>query len=270
MDENKNFNEENLEETIPETVEKAEEAIEEVIEKAEETVEEVIEEAEDAVEEVLEKAEEIEAKIPQPIKKNKKLGAIIAIVVAVLAVVIGAVTSQMDFNKYNNLGYINVSGQTVQDVLDVQNMELSEFLEMYGLPEDMPATTYIESAQYLMTMDKFAEIVGLSLDEVKTTLKMPEHVTGDFTFGDAEGEILLKDYVGEENIENVKVQYGLDSSVNGETKWGDVRNHIHQVQYDVRLAEEKAAAEKAKEAEKQEQPVTDAVDDAEGTEATAE
>ena len=45
------------------------------------------------------------------------------------------------FNKYNRLGYVDVSGRTVAQVAEEQGMDVDEFLEQFDLPSDMPGNT---------------------------------------------------------------------------------------------------------------------------------
>lgn len=250
MDENKNL--ENLEENeaLEEVSEKAE-AIEEIAEEAaeaiEENVEAVIDEAAEVVEEAVETLEAADAE-PVEIKKGSKVGAIVAVVLAIVVVAAAVITSNMEFNKYNKLGYVDISGRTVQDLLDAQGMELEEFLTMYELPADMPADTTEAAAYYCIPVKKIAEMYGMDFATMKETLKIPETVTENTPWGEAEGEIALADYVGAENIESFKSQYGLGDEITAETKWKEIRNTVDNVQKEQREAQEKAAEEAAKKA----------------------
>ncbi len=245
MDENKNL--ENLEENeaveaVEEIVEETAEAVEEVAEEATQDVEAVIDAAAEAVEEAVEKLEPVE------IKKGSKIGAIVAVVLAIVVVAAAVITSNMEFNKYNKLGYVDISGRTVQDLLDAQGMELEEFLTAYGLPADMPADTTEAAAYYCIPAKKVAEMYGMDFATMKETLKIPETVTEDTPWGEAEGEIALSDYVGAENVDAFKSQYGLGDEVTAETKWKEIRNTVDIAQKEQREAQEKAAEEAAKKA----------------------
>lgn len=255
MDENKNFD--NLEENAEEVTEEANEAAETV----EEVVEEIAEEAEGAVSEVAEVAEDaIEAAIePESIKKGSKVGTIIAVVVAVVVVAAAVLTSVIETNKYNKMGYVDISGLTVQDLLDQQGMSLEDFLAMYDLPADMPADTTEAAAFYNIPMAKMAEMNGTDFATIKEALKFPETVTEETPWGVAEGELKLKDYIGD-NLDRFKEQYGLGDEVTGETQWKEVRTVVDMAQKKAR-EEQKAAMEEA--AKNAEEPAEEPADDAE-------
>lgn len=231
MDENKNFD--NLEETTEEAVETNEEIVEEAIEEVE---------TEQTAAEVEPQADAIEIAEPEEIKKGSKIGVVIAVAAAVIVIAAAIITSMMETNKYNKLGYIDISGKTVQDIIDAQGMELSEFLEMYSLPADMPADTTESAAYYTIPTKKIAEMYGMDFDTLKTSLNIPDTVTEDTTWGEAEGEIALADYVGEDNLASFKEQYGLGDEVTGETKWKEIRTIVDTKQKEAREAQEAAEA----------------------------
>lgn len=232
MDENKNLENEVIEETTEEVVETVEETAEEVAETAEEVVEEA---AEVAAEPVVEVAEEV--------KKGSKKGAIIAVVVALVIIVTAVVTSMMDFNKYNKMGYVDISGKTVQDIADAQGVTLAEFLEAYHLPEDMPGDTTEAAAYYTIPTGIVAEMNGLDFETLKTMLKLQDTVTEETPWGEAEGGILLADYIGgADKVDAFKEQYGLGDEVTAETPWGEIRNTVDTITLEKRKAEEAAAA----------------------------
>lgn len=232
MDENMNYQNE-AEETAEEVeaVETAEE-----IEETEECTECGC--AECACEPVLEE--------PAKIKKGSKAGAIIAVVVAAV-VIAAAIITQNDglyglfsTNKYNKMGYVDISGKTVQDILDEQGMELSEFLESYDLPEDMPSNTYESVAYYMIPVKRIAEMYGMDFATMKSVLPFPDSVTEDTPWGEAEGEITVGAYIGEDNLDTFRETYGLPETVTAETKWKEIRNTVDEVQKKQR---EEAAAQ---------------------------
>ena len=239
MEENKNL--ENLEETVEEV---AEEIAEEVAETAEEDAVEACECAECAQKE------------PEEIRKSSKVGAIIAVIVAVVVVATAVITSNMDFNKYNKMGYINVSGTTVGEQIAYANMTLEDFLTQGGLPEDMTEDTYWDAAIALMPMENFSKLMfNADFETVKAGLGLPEEVTAETTFGDAQGMMTVAELfnIDETSIEGFISQYGLDETVTPETQWKDIRQKVEAVQLEQRLAEEKAAAEAEKAQEEAEE-----------------
>lgn len=244
MEENKNLENEMVEETTEEVVETVEEVIETAEETVEEAVEEVIEEAAEVVEDAEEVVEEAIEEIPEEVKKGSKKGAIIAIVVALVVIVLAVATSTMEFNKYNKMGYVDISGKTVQDVADAQGVTLAEFLEAYKLPSDMPGDTTEAAAYYTIPTGVVAEMNGLDFATLKAMLKLQDDVTEETPWGEAEGGILLADYIGgADKVDAFKEQYGLGDEVTAETPWGEIRNTVDTVTLEQRKAEEAAQAE---------------------------
>ena len=228
MDENKNFNEEEIVEATEEVAE---------VEATEEVVEEVP------------ATEEVAAEEPVAKKKGSKAGAIIAVIVAIIVIAAAVVTSTMDFNKYNKLGYVDISGKTIGELATEQGISLEEFLATYSLPEDMPENTTEAAAYYSIPVGKIAEMYGMDLAAMKEQLKLGDDVVAETPWGVAEGEVLVVDYIGAENIDAFKEQYGFGDEVNDQTKWKEIRNIVDQVQKDARIASEEAAAAAAAEAE---------------------
>ena len=243
MEENKN-----LENELLETEEVNEETVEEIVEETvEEVTEEVVEEAVEAVEAIEEVAEEVAEEateeIPEEVKKGSKKVGIIAVVVALVIIIAAVVTSTMEFNKYNKLGYVDISGKTVQDIADAQGITLAEFLAAYQLPEDMPGDTTEANAYYSIPTGIIAEMNGLDFETLKTMLKLPEDATAATPWGIAEGGILLADYIGgADKVDAFKEQYGLGDSVTAETPWGEIRNIVDTIELEKREAEEAAQA----------------------------
>lgn len=264
MSEENKFNneEEIMDETAQETVEATDETAEEVTEAVEYAAEETT--AENDGEAVEENAEEISATEPiegeaegetiefSPVDeapKSKKTAAIVISAVAVL--VIAAVLIflyvagyfGMWFNKYNR-GYIDTTGRTIGEVAEQSGMKLEEFLEMYGLPKNMPENTYESAAFYTMPVSKTAEVYGLTFDAMKEQLQLPDTVTENDKWGDVEGEITLGVYLGGEDvIDQFKEYYGLGDEVTAETKWKDIRVAVDTKQKEAREEAERKAEE---------------------------
>lgn len=149
------------------------------------------------------------------------------------------------YNKYNNLGYINVSGRDLQQVAEDAGKTVDEFKTEYGLPEDMKPNTDESAAYYMMPVSKMAEMNGLTVDQVKEMLKITDiEITDSTPWGEVEGEVTLANYIGEEKLDSFKEFYGLGEEVTAETKWKDVRNVVDKKALEDRLAEEKEAENK--------------------------
>lgn len=263
MDENKNL--ENVQDVAEEVTETVEETVEEIAEEAvEETpeVEEVTEDAEVPAEEI------VEAAVEAP--KKSKAGAIIAGILVVAIIAAAAIVFMLTDNKYNRMGYVDISGKTVQDLADQMGVSLEEFLKQYELPADMPANTTESAAYYNIPVRVMAQMFGMDYATMKETLKFPETVTEDTTWGEAEGEVTLRDYVGEENFEGFKEEYGFGEEVTLDTKWKEVRKTVDTAQKEARIEQEKAAAEAEKAAEQEGEAETEVVEGDVATDDVAE
>lgn len=272
-------------EEIEETADNAEE-IEEIIEEATEDAIGAVEAA-DAMESVVEEGmhedmdvsgidEAVEPEVQYavtestlediPVKSNKGiiLGIVIALVVALLA---GVAVMGLFIRKapYNYLGYINVSGNTIKDIADMQGIELSDFLAAYNLPSDMPATTDESAAYYMIPTGVMAEMYGMDFNTFKTILEIPDTVKSvslrhklidmisdkfnieteineNTPWGITEGEMTLGAYVGDEDaIKSFKEEYGFGDEITADTQWKEVRNTIDKANLEARKEAEKMA-----------------------------
>lgn len=266
------------EETDVEVTEAAEEAVEEAEAEAEETVEEAeeinadtVEKAdESAVEAVEDTAEAISfddaASVTEGEQKKQlsiakiAIGAAAVLVVAAI-VVLAVIFGPRVFNKYNKAGYVDVSGRTVSEVAESAGMDLKDFLDSYGLPADMPGNTSESAAYYAIPCSRMATMYGMDFESLKSTLELPDTVTEDTPWGEAEGEARLSVYVGEDNLDAFKEQYGLGDEVTGDTQWKEIRNIVDEYNRQQRIDSEKAQKEAEKNA---------ANDETEATEAPAE
>lgn len=163
----------------------------------------------------------------------------------IIVLVIIAVLYNMDVfetNKYNKMGYINISGKSLSDLADTAGIGLDEFKAQYELPEDMTGDTDEAAAFYNMPARKIAEMYGMDFEMIKESLQLPDTVNENTPWGEAEGEALLKYYVGEDSIDSFKEEYGFGDEVTGDTKWKDVRNTVDKAMLEDRKKQEKEAA----------------------------
>ena len=243
MDENKEFEKkvEETEEKIQETVEKAYEEVSEAAENIAEKAEEIVEEAAEKTEEFAEKAEEIVEEgvqdaqeyvneVFEPEKKKTSAASIIAAVIVLLiaafCVLLGMGKIPQIYNKYNHMGYVNVTGRTIADIAEDADMELSELLEQYDFPKDMPANTQESAAYYMMPVKSIARMYGMTFDDMKELLGFGDDITEDTEWGVAEGEVTLEKYIGEDNLDEFKEKYGFGDEITLETKWKEVRKTV--------------------------------------------
>lgn len=206
--------------------------------------------------------------------KKTNTGAIVAIIVAavlvIAIVVLGIIYAPALFNKYNRQGYTNVSGRTVGQVAKESGMELDEFLSYYGLPEDMPANTTEAAAYNNIPCENMAASYGMDFATLKELLKFPEEVTSDTPWGEALAQVTVGNYVGDENFDEFKEQYGLGEEVTKDTLWGDVRQTVEAQQKKEFKEQEKAVKEAEKAAAKQDKEEAETTAAPEATAAAAE
>ncbi|MEE0944406.1 MAG: hypothetical protein UIM24_03020 [Clostridia bacterium] len=247
--------EENLTPVEETTEEIAVEDVAEVEETADEEVsDEILDGAEEVLEETFEEVFEDEdmivdaqqvADFAEEVKAKGGAGKVVAIVIVIVAILAAAgfgVFKYLTRNPYNAMGYVNVSGRTIEEVAESVGMSLDEFLAEYGLPADMPADTEEAAAFYNIPVSKIAEMYGMDMATLKEMLGLGDDVTDNTPWGEAEGKSPLKKYVGEDNIESFKAEYGLGEEVTGETLWGEIRNIVDQKTLEKQQEAEKNAA----------------------------
>ncbi len=198
-----------------------------------------------------------------PVKNSK--GVIIGIVIALIVALLAGTAVMAFFVRkapYNYLGYINVSGNTVADIAEMQGISLDEFLTAYSLPADMPATTDESAAYYSIPTGVMAQMYGMDFESFKIVLELPDtiseislrhkiidlvsdkfnlttEITEDTPWGIAEGELTLSAYVGDEDaIASFKEEYNLGDDVTADTKWKDVRGIVDKANLEARKAAE--------------------------------
>lgn len=287
MDENKNFEEkaeefaEEIEEQVKEAAEEVADFVEETTEKAEEFVEDAAEAVEEFAEDAQEAVEEAVSDVTEGVSEfaeevlaapKKSKAPIIAIIVAAVILIALCVLTFMGkfpmiYNKYNHMGYVNITGRTMAEVAEENEMELSELLKQYGLPADMPGNTQETAAYYSMPIKMIADMYGLGFEGLKELLGLGDEITEDTPWGIAEGEVTIEKYIGEEGFDKFKEQYGFGDEITLETKWKEVRNIVdkeNKKRYDEQKAEQEAPQEEVEETSAEtEEPVEEETEDAE-------
>lgn len=152
-------------------------------------------------------------------------------------------------NKYNHMGYKNVSGITIKDQAEKEEMTLEDYKKTYGLPKDMPEDTYFDAAFNMMPIK-----VRLVIDEGETdfvtfkkNFKVPDsieitrkkglfskkepltlEVTEDLPWGIVYDELTLEVVVGADKFDRFKEEYNFDDKVTLSTKYKEVRPIIEE------------------------------------------
>lgn len=234
------------------------ETAESQIAENEETTQETFENvAEETMQQPEETVVENETCCCKPVKTYKTSAIIAWVLVAILAIVDVYYYMTNIFNRYNHIGYLNVSGYTLGDAAAGMGMDVETFKEMYGLPKDMRKDTYMEAAQSCIPCSVMASLNGMDFQVIKEQYNFGEEITESSTWGEALESMQLKDYVGETNFEEFKTTYGFGDEVTLETKWGEIRKIVEKKDLAERLAEEAEEAEEAKEKNEEAEPTDD-------------
>lgn len=201
--------------------------------------------------------------------KKKSSAPIIAVIIVLALIVAGLAYTVFGNkgNKYNNLGYVNVSGRTIQEIADSAGIELKDFLSEYSLPEDMPSDTTEIAAIYSMPAKVYLQnMIGISFDDMKQAMNIPEETTPNEpkTLGEkiksifvkektqkidentpwyvVEGELTVGDYSGG-SLDQFKEFYGLGDDVTEETKMKEVQPQINKKTAEMLAEQQKSEQE---------------------------
>ncbi len=268
MDNEKLNNEEELEtaeEITTETVEEtyAEETYaEETAETTDiETVEEVTEETAEAEEADAEAIEAADAEGTEEVAMTKKKTSVIVAIAAGVVVLLGVIFLLIMnlgiFNPYE-IGYVDVTGETVADEADKTGYSFKEFKDLYDLPFFLPSTTNINAAGNHIPVKAAMKLSGATLEEVKEQRGYGDDVTENTSIGKATGDLTLAVVLGlaeadketaEETFAQVKEHYGLGDDVTLETLYKDVRVQIDTKTKEDYLKQQEEAAKQEAEAE---------------------
>lgn len=229
--------------------------------------------------------------------KKSKAGIIAVIIAAVIVILLGVylLTSSLGLgftNKYNRMGYQDISGMTLGEMCEQIGIDLETFKEQYGLPEDMPENTNFNAAYNMMPVKIIAAMNYTDFATLKEEFKIPDttspsepkgfinkikslfskeepvEITEDTPWGVVQGEISLEYCVGAENLESFKTEYGFGDEITLESKWKEVRPAYEKAIIKERIAAEKEAEKEQNESEtpQEDEQNTDAAD----TESTAD
>ncbi len=147
-------------------------------------------------------------------------------------------------NPYNELGYINYNGRTIQQVADAAGMELSDFLAEYSLPADLPPDTMEEAAYNSIPIGVYSEnVYNMDFATFKEAFQLGDDVDENTPFYVAEGKIKLSFIMSDEELAEYKQQYGLGDDVTGDTLYEEIRPIIEKYNYELQLEYEAAAKE---------------------------
>lgn len=296
---NKKLNNEELEVTEETTEEVVEEVAEDTEEVAETVEEEVIEETEvEGIAEVTEDAEtveedevtivqiwqcpecetvcddavcsvcgaeceliEIEAtagEITEGPRKN--IGAIIGGVVAVVVALAAILWYFGIINPYE-IGYVDVSGVTLEELADQSGYSLKEYKKVNGLSWLMPKSTNENAVKNNIKVKTTIAQSGMAFEDFKEYYGWGDDITENSTVGKALGATKLSVILGTKDMEadmasqtlaSFKEFYGFGDEVTLDTLYKDVRVAIDKKTRETRIEQEKEA-EKADDEESEDE-----------------
>lgn len=298
--ETQNENEE-VGEEVAEVSEAVNEAAEEITDEVNDAVAE--EDAEEATEETFEEEgapaweedepnetisyEENEYFEAQKKKLSKGTVGVIAALIAIVVILGGLLCYSLFSNKYNHLGFMDISGSTIGEVCEQSGYDYEQFLADYELPSDLPKSTNMNATYSMLPIKTYAAMYYTDFATIKEGFEIPDtipatpitiwekikaifvksevEVTEDTPWGFALNNIKLGNVYGS-NFEEAKEYYGFGDDVTTDTLYGEVRKIIETKDMEERIASDKAQAEAEKEAEKEAEnnADTDAENNAEG------
>ncbi len=275
------------EETVEEIAE--EEIVEEIIDGIAETEETVEEVAEDTAEEDAETAEEDAVSIVQIWQcpkcetvcddsvctvcgeqcelieieatageitegPRKNIGAIIGGAVAAVIVLVAALWYFGVINPYE-IGYVDVSGVTLEELADQSGYSLKEYKKVNGLSWLMPKSTNENAVKNNVKVKTTIAQSGMAFEDFKEYYGWGDNITENSTVGKALGETKLEIILGvkgaeedvaEKTLASFKEFYGFGDDVTIDTLYKDVRVAIDKKTRETRIEQEKQAEEAEK------------------------
>ena len=183
-----------------------------------------------------------EAVEKEPKKPMSKTAVVIITVIITAAISVFCTMAALGqfpqiYNIYNKS--TNVTGRTIKTIAEKNGVTPVKLLRQYGLPLDMPEDTNETSASYYMTIGDVAKMNKLSVSWIKEQLSLGEEVTDEAIWGKIEDGLTLGQYIGKDDFEAFKKEYGLDDSVKPETKFKTVRGKIYKAMQKAQAGEPK-------------------------------
>ena len=197
-------------------------------------------------------------------KKSLKkiiIGIIVLVVAVITCIVVLFLKNQekQPYNKYNNMGYLNVYGKTLEEYAEMKGYTLEEFKYQFSLPDDMPGDTYFDAAYAMMPIRVIAGQEMTDYKTLKEKLKVPDiiysesgeavEVTDKTPWGLVRDNVLLENLYTEEEFLKMKEDYGFGEEITMQSLYRVVRPKIEEAALEARLKkeEEEAAGKSEKE-----------------------
>lgn len=149
------------------------------------------------------------------------------IIVSVIIIVLGlggyAVGTKISENLKNRVDEPEQT-YTLQNVAVANGMTVDQYLAEYGVTDqEFTGETSFAEVANKMTLENYAKAQGIDVATLREEYVLPDSVSNDTVMETAQLEMPARIACGgEEQFQNMKTQYGLDESITGDTRWGDV------------------------------------------------
>lgn len=141
-------------------------------------------------------------------------------------------------NRYNTLGYTNVSGMSIADEAEQARMTMEQYRETFKIPENMPDDTYMEVAYNFQPVKDVATSYELTYEGLKEMYSFPEYierksgekipVTEDLPWGVVCDELTIEGL--KMDLDALRKAYGFGEEVTEKTKWKEIRPDVEKKQ----------------------------------------
>lgn len=137
-------------------------------------------------------------------------------------------------SKYNNAVYYYPTGMTAENMAQMYNLSLGDFLEKSKLPADMEGSTDLTVVQLNITLGGIASMSGITFDELKTQMELDDTANENMLLADyIYNKPLSESGVTAETFDKIKENYGFDDSVTLDTLYRDVMDYVTKKQFDM-------------------------------------
>lgn len=180
---------------------------------------------------------------------RKNIGAIIGGVVAVVVALAAILWYFGIINPYE-IGYIDVSGITLEELADESGYSLKEYKKVNGLSWLMPKSTNENAVKNNIKVKTTIAQSGMAFEDFKEYYGWGDDITENSTVGKALGETKLSVILGTKDMEedmanqtltSFREFYGFGDDVTLDTLYKDVRVAIDKKTRETRIEQEKEA-----------------------------
>lgn len=191
---------------------------------------------------------------------RKNIGAIAGGIAAIIIALVAILWYAGIINPYE-IGYVDVSGVTLEELADESGYSLKEYKKVNGLSWLMPKSTNENAVKNNIKVKTTIAQSGMAFEDFKEYYGWGDNITENSTVGKALGETKLSVILGTKDMEedmanqtltSFKEFYGFGDEVTLDTLYKDVRVAIDKKTRETRIEQEKEA-EKADDEESEDE-----------------